>query len=442
MLGVVAALLLLAAIGIARRADQALQTIQQEDPRRRTAAPTLPSPAAGTLPTLMPTLPAGTLRDPFSILLIGVDKRPDQTEGVRSDTLILVRVDPQERWAGMLSLPRDSMVSIPHLGWAKLNAAYAHGYANAAEIYGAGTEPDAGGGALAAETVEQFLGVQVDYVAQVDFDGFARLVDTIGGVLVDVPAPLLDAEYPTEDYGVQRVYIPSGLQIMDGGTALIYARSRHTSSDFDRSRRQQQVLRALLDQVRARGLLENAALLPQLAEVAEQNVRTTLPIRDLGMINGLAALARELRGDRIVQLSINPNDVAIDQEDGSSIYWNKADIATLVARWRAGPQAEGEAARVQVLNGAAVDGLAGQVSAYLRARGFDLADASTAPHVYEHTLIIDYTGRPRTRQRLAEMLGIEPRYVQGSPGPDAPPATQADIVVVVGRDYREGWIGN
>jgi polyisoprenyl-teichoic acid--peptidoglycan teichoic acid transferase len=442
-LGLVAALAVVALALVLLRANRALTTIQQEDPRRRptvVASQGIGSAAQARQATQAP--PPNALREPVNILLVGVDKRPNPEESVRSDTLILVHLDPQARWAAMLSIPRDSVVNVPHLGQAKINTAYAYGYINAAEIYGAGTDPDAGGGALVAETVEKFLKVSVDYIAQVDFRGFERVVDSIGGVVVDVPAPLLDAEYPTDDYGVERVYIPAGLQVLDGRAALIYARSRHSSTDFDRSKRQQMVLRALLEQVRARGLLENATSLPQWAALLEQNIRTTLPINDLGMINGLAALARDLKGDQIVQLSINPNDVAIDQEDGSDIYWNKADLATLVARWQAGPQGAREMARVQVINGAAVEGIAGQVSAYLRGQGFALADPGTATRVYEHTLVIDYTGQPETRQRVADALGIEPRYIQAKPEPDAPPqAYQVDVVVVVGKDYQERWIG-
>ncbi len=375
-------LIMVAVALLLRRADQTLQTIQQDDPRRQpaalaTAAVRVGTPAAAAqpdapAPTLAP-LP-NALRDPVNILLVGVDKRPDPDDGVRSDTLIVVHLDPQERWASMLAIPRDSVVNIPHVGLAKINAAYAYGYMNAEAIYGTGTEADAGGGALAAETVEQFLDVKVDYVAQVDFHGFAQLVDAVGGVAIDIERPLLDAEYPTEDYGVERVYIPAGLQVLDGRSALIYARSRHASNDFDRGKRQQQVLRALLDQVRARGVLENAAALPEWAELLAQNARTTLPVRDLGMLNGLATLARELTSDRVVQLSINPNDVPVDAEDGSDIYWNQQGVAAVVARWLAGPQGGAEVARVQVLNGAAVEGVAGRVSDYLRGKGFDLAD--------------------------------------------------------------------
>jgi LCP family protein required for cell wall assembly len=428
------------------RANRALSTIQQADPRRQiTAVPIRPTGAVPgqVVPELFPTqapLP-NALQEPVNILLIGVDKRPDPTEGVRSDTLIVVHLDPVDKWASMLSIPRDSVVAIPHYGRAKINAAYGQGYTNAAAIYGEGTPPDAGGAALAAETVENFLNVKVDYTAQVDFHGFETLVDSIGGVLIDVPQPLLDAEYPTEDYGVERIYIPAGLQVMNGRTALIYARSRHASTDFDRSKRQQTVLRALLDQVKKRGLLENITAVPQWAEVIEQNIRTTLPISNFGMVNGLATLARELKSDRITQYSINPLDVAIELEEGSDLYWSKKDVAALVARWQAGPDAA-KNGRVRVLNGAAVAGIAGRISDYLISKGFSLDDPGQAAQVYEHTTIIDYTGHPETRQRLAELLGVEARYVDAKPGQDAPQQPdQTDIVLIVGQDYQARWLG-
>ena len=253
-----AALLLLAALLLGlRQADRTLGAIEQEDPRRRTpqagAAPSaaLALPTALTPPTSVPTAPAAPtaaplgsaddlpdpLRQPFSVLLVGVDRRADPEEGVRSDTLILVRVNPVARTASMLSIPRDSVADIPNVGLAKINYAFSFGYANAEALYGPGTDPDSAGRAVAAEAVERLLGTRVDYTAQVDFQGFERLVDSVGGVVVDVPAPLLDAEYPTENYGVERIYIPQGIQVLDGRTALIYARTRHASSDFDRGRR-------------------------------------------------------------------------------------------------------------------------------------------------------------------------------------------------------------
>jgi polyisoprenyl-teichoic acid--peptidoglycan teichoic acid transferase len=358
--------------------------------------------------------------------------------------LIVVRVDPQGQWASMLSIPRDSITTIARSGGmrAKINYAYSFGYQNAAELYGPTTTPIEGGGALAAETVAAFLGTPVDYIAQVDFRGFEQIVDTLGGITVDVPRPLLDAEYPTENFGVERIYIPAGLQRLDGYTALRYARSRHADSDFGRSKRQQQVLRALLDEVRRKQLLEQAATLPQLADALARTVNTTLPVSDPRILTELVALARELRGDRITQFTINVDDV-VYTEDGSDIYWDEAGIRQQVAKLLAGPVDAlpvNEAARIQVQNGAGMAGIAGQVSGYLQQQGFELASPADAPQAYEHTTLLDYGDHPQTRRRLAALLGIaEQHIVVGAQG--AAPVG-GDIVVIVGADYRPEWVAN
>lgn len=338
-----------------RNVNNTLGVIEQEDPRLRQTVPlgtvqatqtrAIPTLAARTptrqpIPTSLPeptnaanpSLP-GSLRKPITVLLIGVDKRPDPIEGARSDTLILVRLNPATHTASMLSIPRDSVVLIPNVGYAKINAAYSQGYSAPEAFYGAGTTPDAAGAALAAQTVEQWLGITVDYSAQIDFHGFENMVDILGGVLLDIPTALYDGEYPTEDYGYQRIFIAPGLQILDGRTALIYARTRHASSDFERSQRQQQVLRGLLTQLRERGLFENAALLPQWAALLRENVRTSMPLSDLGFVQDLASIARNLDTKNIHQFSINPNDVSLDSEDGSDLYWNAASLAELVQQW-------------------------------------------------------------------------------------------------------------
>ncbi len=432
LLGLASVLAVVVIIAIAlvfNWARSSLQAIQQADPRHPTAATGQPTPPL-----------AASLREPLNVLLVGVDRRPDTQEGVRSDTIILVHIDPAQGWAGMLSIPRDSVADIPHLGQQKINTAYAYGFSHAAEIYGEGTTPDAGGGALAAETVEGFLGLKVNYVAQIDFHGFQRVVDTLGGVTVDVPRPLLDPAYPTDDYGYERLYVPAGLQVLDGATALRYARSRHSSSDFDRSRRQQQVLRAILAEMRARGILSQVTLLPSLVSDLEQSVSTTMPLGDMDTLRGLADLAQRLEPSQIVQLSINPNDVAVTQEVGSDIYWNKDDVSALVAKLMVGPASTAESARVQVQNGAEVQGLASRVTDTLRAHGFQTVDPADAMAPAEYSQLIDYGGHPQTLKRLAELLQIDPRYVFSSPPPGTSPAPlRTDIVLVLGTDYRESW---
>ena len=429
--GVAALVVLLALTAAVRWAGGTLSALEQADPRR---AQTTVAVAPADLPT--------SLRAPFNVLLIGVDRRGTPEDGVRSDTLILVHIEPSGGWVGMLAIPRDSMVQVPHQGLQKVNTAYAYGFNNAVELYGANTTPEAGGGALAAETVEGFLNLKVDYIAQIDFRGFQRVVNTIGGISVDVERPLLDPAYPTDDYGYERIYIPAGLQVMDGATALRFARSRHSSSDFDRSARQQQVLRAILAAVRARGLLSQAALLPDLARDLEASVSTTLPLSDLATLRGLAALAQGLDLRRIVSLSLNPSDVRVVAEAGSDIYWEPTDVAAQVARLLAGPQAVADLARVQVLNGSGVRGLAGRIRERLAAQGFTLNAPADALGSAAQTQLIDYTGRPETLRRLADTLGLDPGHVYSTPPADAPPAPfQSDIVLLVGTDYQPAWVG-
>jgi hypothetical protein len=225
--------------------------------------------------------------------------------------------------------------------------------------------------------------------------------------------------------------------------ALRYARSRHGGSDFDRSCRQQRVLRAMLREVRTRNLLDQAALIPDLVEDIEQSVSTTLPISDPGVIFGMIELAQSLNRDRIQQYSINPSNVQVVAERSSDIYWNERDIQLLVERMMAGPAAaeQEEVAAIQVQNGAGVRGLATRVTNNLGAQGFRMVEATDAPRSYEHSTIIDYTGHPETRQELAETLGIALDYVYAEPTVnDAPSAPyNTDIVLVLGSDYDEAW---
>ena len=389
--------------------------------------------------------PPPLLQEPFNVLLIGVDAReaaPD--EGVRSDTLIVVHVDPIEKWASMLSIPRDSFVSIPfheEIAGDKITLAYSRGFQDPT-IYGPGTEPEEAGQALAADTVEEFLGIRIDYTAQIDHRGFEKLVDAIDGITLDVPHAILDAEYPTEDFGYMRLLIEPGLQRMDGETALRYARTRHADSDFGRSQRQQQVLQAALDELKRRGVLGQIEALPDLLTALEETVLTTLPL-DLNTLRGLASLAQEIGTDRIVRYAINPDTVAVAYSDNTSnIYWESAEVKQLAQQFEQGPSqvaAAPETATVQVQNGKGIKGLASQISVDLALEGFTLAeppatDAPTADN--PHTLILDYSDKPQTRARLAEFFGLSPEYVRDESANKENAPFGVDIVVLVGDDYE------
>lgn len=442
-LGFVMALILavIVVVFLFNRFNQATEQIVEQDPRQRQEAP-----AAGTQPDVTPIriVDSETLEEPFNVLLLGVDKREQLEEGVRGDTLIVVHIDPEEGWVSMLSIPRDTVAHIPNVGTDKINAAYQYGFTNAEMLYGSDTSPEAGGGALAAETVENFLGIDVDYIAQVDFQGFEELVDMLGGLTVNVTRPILDAEYPTENYGFERIYIPAGLQVLDGRTALRYARSRHSGTDFERSQRQQQVLQAFLRSLQERGILQQIDILPSLIEHVENNISTTMPINDPAVIYGLAQLAQKIDpGESMVRLSINPNDVAVVYEAGSDIYWDPEGIAQQVDKFLQGPVEPEETARVQVLNGTGVSGLAARFTNMLSIQDFEMARAADAPTRYDHTTIVDFTGLPGLRQRLADVMDIDEEHVYEDPmdmDVSLPPPDNADIVVILGKDYKQHQI--
>jgi LCP family protein required for cell wall assembly len=385
------------------------------------------------------------LQEPFNMLLIGVDlreARPD--EGARSDTLIVAHVDPVGKWASMLSIPRDSFVKIPKRDdrpGDKINSAYSYGYLNPA-IYGAKTTPAEAGAALAAETVEKFLGVKIAYTAQVDFQGFQKLVDAIGGIIIDVPHAILDAEYPTEDEGYMRLLIEPGLQRMDGITALRYARTRHADSDFGRSQRQQQVIQAALNEIKRRGVLGKIEAAPQLLSALRESVKTTMPIDDVSTLRGLAALAQEIGTDRIQRFAVNPDSVKLDPhfDNRYDIHWDPSSVHELAQKFEQAPgQATGgsEEATIQVQNGKGIQGLAGQITLDLQLAGYKVGEPATAPtQDNPHTMILDYTGKPQTREKLAKYFKLDPKYVRDvSANPtDAP--FGIDIVVLLGKDFE------
>jgi polyisoprenyl-teichoic acid--peptidoglycan teichoic acid transferase len=190
----------------------------------------------------------GTSR--FTVLLVGLDRRPGETGlAYRTDTMMLVSLDPATKSLGILSIPRDLYVEVP--GYSELQRV------NSPMVLGELQQPGYGP-ELMKQTVQNNLGIRVhDYIA-VDFNTFITIIDAIGGVDVDVPYNISDPEYPNMYYGYDPFYIKAGEHHLDGATALKYARTRHGDNDFQRAQRQQQVLYAVRDRVL------NLNMLPQL----------------------------------------------------------------------------------------------------------------------------------------------------------------------------------
>jgi LCP family protein required for cell wall assembly len=200
---------------------------------------------------------------PLNVLILGLDRRPEQGYVVRSDVLMLMTAHSSSPRLALLSIPRDLYVDIPGYSESRINTAHFWGE----------RDRDGGGPRLAIETVAANFGVPVHGYVRLDFDGFRAVVDAVGGVDVAVQETIVDYAYPTDDYGTTRIEIPAGSQRMDGETALRYVRTRHSSSDFDRAARQQQVLIALVKRLSSP---ETWPRLPALVRAVVTHVDTDL----------------------------------------------------------------------------------------------------------------------------------------------------------------------
>lgn len=197
-------------------------------------------PSATPRPTSTPR-PSATPRplEAMTIAILGLDRRPGETEPARADALLILHLNPRNQRAALVSLPRDLWVALPpEYGFSvKLNAAY---------MYGEGDNGDAEAGAeLARQTLSATIGQPIDAVVVTTFEEMITMVDLIGGIDVNVPKEIYDSRYPTFDYGYMEAHFLPGIQHMDGTTALIYSRTRHADNDFERGKRQQLVLLAI-----------------------------------------------------------------------------------------------------------------------------------------------------------------------------------------------------
>lgn len=373
-------------------------------------------------PSALFFLPDWEGTEPFNILLIGIDQRDDEEAAglpARSDTIILVRIDPRNKSAGMVSFPRDLWVDIPGRGQGKLNTAYTYG-----ELY----RTEGGGPGLLKRTLEHNFGVRVDFWARVDFHGFERIVDTLGGIVVDVDRPIKDDEYPTDDYGIERLYVPAGLQFMDGRLALRYARSRHSDNDFGRMRRQQRVLFAIRQRALQLHMLPRA---PELAAQAREMVTTDLTF---GQLVRLAKLAQQIDSDRVHSMLIDGQFVreSVGPGGASILVGDKERIRRGLFQLVAG-MSPTEPARIEVLNGSGRVGLAAETAKYLMNLGYEVTRIDDADRSDYQETVLEVFGR---RHSLADDLVATLRLTRWIARDAKESSDTADVRLIVGRDFQ------
>ncbi|MCL5291655.1 MAG: LCP family protein [Actinobacteria bacterium] len=354
-------------------------------------------------------LPGPEPEKPVTFLVVGSDSR-GKDKG-RSDTLMILRLNPRKKVASLISIPRDMRVEIPGNGTDKINAAYS-----------------LGGAELTIETVQQFTGLEMNHFIEVDFQGFKRLVDSLGGIDIDIRPPngrsrLKDPEIDLD--------IPRGMQHLNGDEALKFVRVRHVDDDFGRVERQQQFLRAVFEKAVKPSSL---AKLPQLAEIVTDNVRTD---SGLGLREMLAygQLLRSIPREN-VRMATLPGD---SQMMGGVSYvvpqYDKMDW--LLGRLKNDQTFETtkeEVANanivVDIQNGSGVQGQGLKMADALKLKGFTVGEISNADNFsYERTQILATPESYAKAKKVHDALGlgdIVSDRINGS-----------SIIIVVGRDFVE-----
>jgi len=234
-----------------------------------------------TEPLLMPS-------HKFNVMLLGVDERPKDGDPGRSDTLLVMMVDVSSREISVISVPRDTRVRISGLGWDKINHAFANG-----------------GVASTQHTIENFLGIPMDYYAKVDLESFGRAVDALGGVTIDVEERM----YYEDAWDHFVIDLQPGLQRLDGKKALQYVRYRDEDGDIGRVRRQQKFIQAVLAEMKTFAVMMR---LPGIIMEVFTALDTNMPMPVmLGLARQLkAGLVRGMKVHTVEGLPYYINDIS------------------------------------------------------------------------------------------------------------------------------------
>jgi LCP family protein required for cell wall assembly len=361
-----------------------------------------------------------------------------------ADSIMLLSIRPGTREAIMISLPRDLWVKIPALPrngfmMGKLNSAYAIGtdhnnYPNVRSDWKTST----GGGDLAAATVSQVTGQPVDYWVGVDFKAFRDVVNALGGVRIDVPTALDDPYFPAgESTGMMRVHFDAGWQSFDGERALEYARSRETTSDFDRSRRQQLVMLAVRQRVFS---LNAIPRMLSLLGALQDNVRTNLRPGDMQQ---LADLAGKIKDQDIRRVAIDTSNLLRSGTSSNGQYILEPLDPTYGALHRylamALPDRSTLANQVpfQVQDGSrrywlpyGVGTPASIMTSLLQAQGWEASVAPPTTQRLTQTQILDGSGG-----RAAAMVAWLQDYFGAVVTTVEAPASGPSVTVVLGSDF-------
>jgi LCP family protein required for cell wall assembly len=396
---------------------------------------------AALKPDVSPSLLKGEGSGRVNILLLGRGggnhDGPDLT-----DSMMVASIDPVNYTTTLISIPRDLWVNVPNAGVMKINAAWENGeFKYLSKIAPGSTNPKAisAGFNSVDQTVGQVLGVTIDYNVLVDFQAFQQAVDTVGGITVNVPTPLIDPTMAWENNN-NPVLAQAGTQNFDGSQALIYVRSRETTSDFARAVRQRSVLVALKSKIESLGTLSNPIKISGLINAFGNNVQTDL---SLSNASRLYAIEKKISNDKVNSVGFDaaPNQfVTTGNITGQSIVlptaglFNYSRIKQYVRGLLKDPYLIKENAKVLVLNGTLIPGLANNAADQLKTYGYNVIGVANTPTTgWAQTTIVNRThGKDKyTQHFLEQRYGVQ---VADQLSDNTIPTNGADFVIIIGSN--------
>ena len=380
-------------------------------------------------PGQAPLLSSGDY-DIFNVLLLGNDSRPDGRVSYRTDVVTVVSVNKTTATVNMLSIPRDLYVYIPTIGFSRINAVVALG-----EVEGW----PKGGIDLLKATIQYNFGIPIHGYAQVDFTGFERIIDAVGGVDLVVDCPLTDYRLKSSELNPllfenwHEVTLDVGVHRMDGPTALWFARSRVTTSDFDRNRRHQVLLRAIWHRFQLRDMWDD---IPELWDAFSDIVDTDLSIEE---IISLAPIGIQLSPELIESHFIGLGEVEPFQtaQGGSVLRLRPVEVQTVVQKFYSPPTQNHlfqQQPRVEILNQSGIPNLGFVAQERLAWDGFPtFVNSQANDELASQTLIYDYTGdlRGGSVDILQRVLGGQAVNIISEPDPNR----TVDYRIVLGQSY-------
>ena len=399
----------------------ATASIEQLFPTQAAPPPAAPAVDPASLPPL-------TDNETINFLLIGSDRRPAGTSH-RTDTLLIAVVWYREGQVSLISVPRDTWLYIPTVGMQRINTAFQSGES--------GGYPGGGTGLL-KDTILQNFGIRIDHTAMVEFDGFRRIVDTLGGIDLPVACPYTDWRLisPGLDENNENNWwlytVGPGQVHMDGDLALWYARSRSKSNDFDRGRRQQEVIRTLFQKALQ---TDTFSKIPQLYNDFSSTVITDM---SLGDMLSLAPYAVNFTNANIRSYYIRPPyvtswitpggaSVLLPQEEALRTLLIEATTLSTFAAAR-------ESVIIEVQNGSYFDTMDALAASRLNYAGYETFTSSADNRNYGNTVLVDFTTNqdPNERQTILNVLGTYSANVLSIPDPNS----KAQYRVILGADYE------